>query len=398
MSMLARHQMEQMEQLEARSTMPTLSLQTLAHEQDAPYRCSRRTALGGALKLVAASGVLCGPLGSLAACASPVLPRKTPTPSPTQVRRITPENAPMLTAIATLQPRNGFLRGAAVSPEGGIIATGGRTDVQVWNARTGALRNTLAGHTEQIYSLAWSPASGLLASASFDGTVRVWDVERAQALQTLDSGSTASVFSVAWAPDGRQLACGLLDGRVLLWDVATATQRRALSGPAGQSHGGRYPYAVWGVAWAPDGNHVVSTRYDDLLLVWNPFTGESRVVPKTDSQPNTVAWAPDGQVFALTDDDGKVILYDGASAERRATFAGHIEGGWSYGLTWSPDSAMVASGRESGLVQVWEARTGRELALLRGHTDSVWALAWSPDGLRLVSTSDDGTARLWGVL
>jgi WD40 repeat protein len=100
----------------------------------------------------------------------------------------------------------------------------------------------------------------------------------------------------------------------------------------------------------------------------------------------------------MTDDDSKVILWDGASAERGATLASHAEGGWSYGLAWSPDSAIVASGRESGIVQVWDAHTGSELALLQGHTDAVWGLAWAPDGARLVSASDDGTARIWGVL
>jgi WD40 repeat protein len=225
----------------------------------------------------------------------------------------------------------------------------------------------------------------------------VWDARRDQAVQTLNCGNTA-VFSVAWSPDGRQLACGAQDGRVFLWDATTATQRAILTGPVGQSKGGGYPFAAWGVAWAPDGSHVVSTRYDDLLLLWNLSTGESHAIPKTDSQPNTVSWAPSGQVFAMTDDDGKVILWDGASAERGATFANHPEGGWSYGLAWSPDSAMVASGRESGIVQLWDAHTGSELALLHGHTDAIWGLAWAPDGARLVSASDDGTARVWGVL
>jgi WD40 repeat protein len=297
-----------------------------------------------------------------------------------------------------LRPVNGVLRAAAASPDGGTIATGGVTEVQLWDARSGAARKRLAGHTEQVYGLAWSPTNGLLASGSFDGTARLWEAGRDQALQTFDCGPTASVFSVAWSADGRELACGVLDGRVFLWDIVTGTQRQVLSRPAGPSRGGRYPYAAWGVAWAPDGKRVVSTRYDDLLLLWNLSTGESSAIPKTDSQPNTVVWAPSGQVFAMTDDDGKVILWDGASAERRATFAGHSEAGWSYGLAWSPDSAMVASGRQAGIVQIWDAHTGSELALLQGHSDAIWGLAWSPDGARLVSASDDGTARIWGVL
>jgi len=367
-------------------------------EPGAPNRYSRRAALSGLLRLCAAGCVIGGPLGSLAACGPDSAIHKTPTPLPAQLRRITPGNARTITQIAMLQSMDRFLRGAAVSPDGGVIATGGTTDVRLWDAGTGAPRKKLVGHTDQIYGMAWSPASGLLASASFDGTVRLWDAQRDQAVQTLNCGSTMSVISVAWSPDGRQIACGMRDGRVFLWDTMTATQRTVLSGPTGHSEGGRYPFAAWGVAWAPDGNRLVSTRYDDLLLLWNPSSGDSSAIPKTDSQPNTVAWAPSGQVFAMTDDEGKVILWDGASAQRRAAFTSHADGGWSYGLAWSPDSAMVASGRESGILQVWDAQTGHELALLQGHTGPVWGLAWSPDGLRLVSASDDGTARIWGVL
>jgi hypothetical protein len=250
------------------NTMLTPHTQATANEPSVSNQCSRRAALSGALgsalKLVAAGWALGGPLGSLAACApdhaihKAIATQQAPTPSPAPLHPITPATAPALTPIATLQPSNGYLRAAAVAPEGRILATGGRTDIQLWDASTGALRNSLTGHTEQIYDLAWSPASGRLASASFDGTVRVWDVERCVAQQTLDAGPTASVFSVAWAPDGRQLASGLLDGRVLLWDVATATQRRVLSRPAGHSQGGRYPFAAWGspgrrmgVTWSP---------------------------------------------------------------------------------------------------------------------------------------------------
>jgi WD40 repeat protein len=378
--------------------MPVSILHTASHDLVARDRYSRRTALGSVFKLVAAGVVLGGPLGSLASCGFGSTTRDTPTPTPPHILRIIPDNAGMITQVAMLQPMDRLLRGAAISPDGAVIAIGGTTSVQVWDAQTGALLKKLAGHTDQVYGMAWSSASGLLASASFDGTARLWDRQRNQAVHTLNCGSAAAVISVAWSPDGRQIACGLRDGRVFLWDVESAAQRTVLSRPTGQSQGGRYPFAAWGVTWSPDGSRLISTRYDDLLLLWNLASGESRAIPKTDTQPNTVAWAPNGQVFAMTDDEGKVILWDGVTVQRQATFAGHLEGGWSYGLAWSPDSAMVASGRESGVLQVWDARTGAELALLGGHAGPVWALAWSADGSRLVSASDDGTARVWGVL
>jgi WD40 repeat protein len=274
--------------------MPILYRHPASTKPGAPKRYTRRATLNGALKLVTAGWVVGGPLGSLAACASGVPSQQAPTPSPPQLRRITPENAHTIRTIATLQSMDRVLRGVAVSPDAALIATGGTTDVQLWDARSGTTRKKLVGHTEQVYGMAWSSASGLLASGSFDGTARVWNVLRDEAVQTLNCGNS-SVFSVAWSPDGRLLACGVQDGRVFIWDATTATQRAIFTGPGGQSKGGGYPFAAWGVAWAPDGSHVVSTRYDDLLLVWDLSTGASRAIPKTDSQPNTLAWAPNGR-------------------------------------------------------------------------------------------------------
>ena len=100
----------------------------------------------------------------------------------------------------------------------------------------------------------------------------------------------------------------------------------------------------------------------------------------------------------MTDDEGKVILWNGANGARGKTFKGHDGDGWAYGLAWSPDGSMVASSRHSGRVQLWDARNGTELVALAGHLNAVWGLAWSSDGLRLASASDDGSVYLWGVV
>jgi len=293
---------------------------------------------------------------------------------------------------------NHRVRAVAWSPDGRLVASGSNPEVALWDSATGQRLATLSGHRGQIYCLAWSATSTLLASAGDDGTVRLWDAQ-GRAVQTFYSPSNASVFSVAWAPDGHQLVAGTDDGQVVRWNAQTAKRIATWSGPTRrQGQGGAFPFAVWGVAWSPDGRHIVSTRYDDLVLIWEVATGLSRIIPKTDTQPNTVAWSPNGRQFALTDDQGKVILWNGASGRRGVAFEGHDSDGWAYGLTWSPDSSMVAASRYSGLVQVWDSQTGKELAALEGHLNAVWGLAWSPDGLRLASASDDGSVGLWGVI
>jgi WD40 repeat protein len=291
------------------------------------------------------------------------------------------------------------VRAVAWSPDGRLVASGSNPEVALWESMTGKRLTTLNGHTGQIFSMAWSPTSKLLASAADDGMVRLWDTQAGRALQTLKTASNASFLSVAWSPDGHQVVAGTPDGDVVRWNAQTGAQVATWSGPTKQQgHGGEYPFAVWGVSWSPDGRHIVSTRYDDLILLWDVATGRSQVIPKADTQPNTVAWSPNGRQFAVTDDEGKVILWNGANGARGKTFEGHDGDGWAYGLTWSPDGNLVASSRQSGLVQLWDAQTGKELAALTGHLNAVWALAWSSDGLRLASASDDGSVCLWGVV
>jgi WD40 repeat protein len=368
---------------------------------NASGRCSRRDFLGGCVGLLAVGGVVGGLSGSLAGCASTSVTRTPPTrvPSPLAPSSpITTSNAARIARLATFEPMNYRVRGVAWSPGGRLVASGSNPDVILWDSVTGQRLTTLSGHTDQIFSMAWSSAKNLLASASADGTVRIWDTKQGRAIQTLKGSSGASFFSVAWAPDGRKIVAGTQDGEVLVWDVATGKQVAVWDGPAKHSQGGGFPFAAWGVSWSPDGSHLISTRYDDLILIWDVATGTSRAIPKTDSQPNTVAWSPNGRQFALTDDQGKVVLWNGANAQRETNLEAESEAGWAYGLTWSPDGSMVASSRESGIVQVWDAKTGKQLVALQRHLNSVWGLAWSPDGLRLASASDDETVCLWGVV
>ena len=368
-----------------------------------PARCySRRGFLRNSLELLVAGAVFGGFAGSgLAGCASTgastPIPTSLPT-SPVPSGRITPGNAASMTRLATLRPQDGLARAVAWSPDSQVVASGGYPDICLWDVATGRLRARLSGHTNQIYSMAWSSASGLLASASSDGSVRVWDGRQSQALRTLQSAPSIPLFSVCWSPDGERIAAGTEAGNVLLWGAQNGKQIATWEGPSRRvSKGGRFPFAAWGVAWSPDGRHIVSTRYDDYVLVWDVATGRGQVIPKTDTQPNTVAWAPDGSQFALTDDQGKVILWNGATMRRVTSFEGHDDAGWAYGLAWSPDSAMIAASRQSGLMQLWDARSGRELAAIQGHTNAIWSMAWSPDRLRLASASDDETVCLWGV-
>ena len=359
-------------------------------------RLSRRAFVG----LAAATALAgCAPVASRGSGPSATSMATRPPAPLASHGPITAANASALRRLATYSPNAGMARGAAWSRDGRLLAAGCDESVVLWDMRDPGFRAVWHGHTGQIVDMAWSPDGQRLASASQDGTLRLWTVGQAQSVLTLKDADGATPLSVAWSPDSARLACGTYDGVTLTFDATTGALLQRWDGPpkVGRGKGGRYPFANWGVAWSADGRTVAATRYDDLIQLFNVATGAPTYIPKTDYQPNRIAWAPAGDTFAISDDQGKAQIWSATTGKRIASMLDHPEAGWSFALAWSPDGSLLGVTRASGLIQVYSVAEGRQLAALQAHESACWALAWSPDDLRLASGGDDATVCLWGA-
>ena len=126
------------------------------------------------------------------------------------------------------------------------------------------IRARLTGHTQGVLSVAFSPDSRMVASGSWDKTIKLWEVATGKERATL-AGHTNEVASVAFSPNGKLLASGSFDKTIKLWDVATGKEYVNLEGHAG---------VVRSVAFSPANQMVASGGYDKTIKLWDVATGK----------------------------------------------------------------------------------------------------------------------------
>jgi WD40 repeat protein len=136
--------------------------------------------------------------------------------------------------------------------------------VRIWDPATGHHRHTLTGHTDEVAALAVASDGTWLASAGRDSTVRIWDPTIGQARDTL-AGHTDRVVALAVAPDGTWLGSASWDGTVRIWDPTTGHHRHTLTG---------HTSAVAALAAALDGTWLASASWDGTVRIWDPTQGQ----------------------------------------------------------------------------------------------------------------------------
>ncbi|MEG4107485.1 nSTAND1 domain-containing NTPase [Microcoleus sp. S13_C5] len=277
------------------------------------------------------------------------------------------------------------VNGVSFSRDGRMLASASHDNtVKLWDVATGNEIKTLTGHTSSVNGVSFSPDGKMLASASKDHTVKLWDTATGKQIKTL-TGHTNEVNRVSFSPDGKMLASASNDQTVRLWDTATGKEIKTLT---------RHNGWVWGVSFSHDGKMLASASHDKTVKLWDTATGkEIKTLTGHTKEVWGVSFSPDDKMLASASNDKTVKLWDTATGKEIKTLIGHND--WVLGVSFSRDGKMLASASKDHKVKLWDTVTGKEIKTLAGHTDEVWAVSFSRDGKMLASASVDHTVKLW---
>jgi len=298
---------------------------------------------------------------------SHLLTRSTPTPLPT------------VQVVEKIRWGRGTINDVVLSPDGTILAVVGSLGVWLYDIKTMNLLRRLE-HPNAVLHITWSPDNVRLASASLDGSVRIWDVSGQQLFQLDgDIGFSSTLF---WSPNGTWLASNGDDHILRIWDTNSGQQLKAFEKKRGV------------MAWSPDSTKLASVSDEWAVHIWDVGSSQQRTLREDVRGVESLTWSPDSEQVALAHDN-KLLLLDVDSGRQLQAFEGHTDK--ISDVAWSPDGLRLASGSWDNTIRVWEAATGRQLDILEGLSENVESIAWSPDGTELAFGSWDRRTRVWRV-
>jgi len=243
-------------------------------------------------------------------------------------------------------------------------------------------------HDRLIQHAAFSADGTKAATASYDGTVRVWDTATgleigAPRVHTNTGIGITLLFHVAFSPDGtRIVSAGNRDARI--WDVASG---RMLGPPLVHSNEVRF------ASFSPDGGRVMSASLDRTVRLWNTASGEPIGEPmRHDAGLLTATWSPDGRFVAAGGRDRLVKLWRTDNFQVQASTPVHA--GEITHVEFAPDGNHFVTASRATTVRVWRTETAAEVAVLKSP-GAIRHARFSPDGNRLLTSSVDHTARIW---
>jgi WD40 repeat protein len=202
-------------------------------------------------------------------------------------------------------------------------------------------------------------------------------------------GHTEAVYSVAFTPDGKHVVSGSGDHTLKVWDSSTGKEIKSFGGPTGHQN------LVMSVSISPDGSLIASGGTDNTAKIWDfPGSAPLRTLAKSEGA-SVLAVSPDGVKLAGGDKDGHVKIWNSADGKELFQLNGHR--GPVTGLAFSGNGQLLISCGKDKTLRFWNPANGQSLGVIGAHTTEVHGLAVSPNNNALYSAGADGSLKFWAL-
>jgi WD40 repeat protein len=287
---------------------------------------------------------------------------------------------------------NGFCSAAELSGE--RLLTGSSDGyIRFWDLKTGTCLSQVLAHQGFAWSVAVSSVEQWLATGGEDALIKLWNLETSQCCKVL-KGHLSAVRAIAFSSQGGSanlseltglLASGSSDGTVKLWELSTGTCLRTFQG-----HRSR----IWGLAIHPDGQMIASGSFDHTVRIWQHDREDCLQVLNAHTHwVWGIAFSPDGRKLATASGDHTIKIWDTQTWNCLNTFHGHTS--WVQAVNFSPDSESLVSGSVDTTVKIWDLDTGDCLKTLSGHTNWIYSVLFTENSQTVISCCQDETIKIW---
>lgn len=291
-------------------------------------------------------------------------------------------------SLFTLYGHEASVLAVAVSPDGQLIASGGRDrTIRLWNARTGELQAAFEANSMRVDTLSFNHTGDWIAASCSSSPTRIWDRRSGQHLRTLPPA-----HYLTFHPHLNQLAL-CTKGMIQVYDCETGALQFSWQTPASY---------LRAIRFTPDGSKLLSTGNDGVTRLWQLTTDAPEHNPTllqsfSDKGNEVLAMdiSPDGLRLATGGKDTTVKVWNLLSGKIEAVIRSHRNK--VFAVRFSPEGQRLASGSMDKTIQIHDL-TSLDLNkrhTLVGHQSTIMSLAFTPDGQRIVSGSHDKTVRLW---
>jgi serine/threonine protein kinase len=288
---------------------------------------------------------------------------------------------------AVLEGHTGPIWSAAFAPDGKSAATASDDGtIRIWDIVQGRSNGVLSGHRGAVFSVEFAHKAGFLASGGGDGNLKVWSLT-SQKEQASFHHRGGSIRRLAISPDDALIAVADMDRTVELWQVADGQKRATLEGHTSTVHN---------VIFSRDGRTLASGDLGGIVKFWDPASGVEQKSFRADSLGiRALALSPDGRILASAGTGARdVSLWEVRTQKPLGTLATpeHVQA-----IAFAPDGRHLATAGRNGIIRLWDAQKASAETAFSAHRGGILSLVFSPDGRYLLSSSEDRLAKIWDV-